>query len=326
MPGTFWNGKKVLISGFEGFLGSNLTLKLLSLGADIVGLDILTGRKDTLFPSKEYRKIKVIKGDVADFALVKNIFVKNRVKVVFHLAAEAIVGRSLKYPIRAFSSNIEGAWNMLEAARQAGSAIDSIVIASSDKAYGSHKELPYKEDYPLAGCHPYDVSKTCSDLIANTYFHTYKLPVAVTRCGNIYGPGDFNFSRLIPDAMRCVFSGKVLKIRSDGKFVRDYVYVEDIVNGYIRIAESLRKGRLFGEAFNLSDEKPLTVMQVLKEINKLCGNKLEYEIMNIARYEIKKQYLASAKARSILSWKPKYNFNDGLRMTLDWYRAYLGKR
>jgi CDP-glucose 4,6-dehydratase len=179
----------------------------------------------------------------------------------------------------------------------------------------------------LQGNHPYDVSKSCADLITNTYFHTYGLPVAITRCGNIYGPGDFNFSRLIPDAIRCVLSGKTLKIRSDGRFVRDYVYVDDIVSGYIRIAELLKRCNLNGEAFNLSDEKPLTVMEVLKEIKNsgFTGNKLRYKIMNTAKYEIKEQYLSSVKARRVLGWKPKYSFKEGLKKTVDWYSAYFNK-
>ncbi|MFA5351570.1 MAG: GDP-mannose 4,6-dehydratase, partial [Candidatus Omnitrophota bacterium] len=241
-----------------------------------------------------------------------------------HLAAEAIVGRSHLDPLSAFEPNIAGTWEVLEASRLKGN-VRAIVVASSDKAYGNHKKLPYKEDASLIANHPYDVSKSCADLIANTYAHTYGLPVAITRCGNIYGPGDFNFSRLIPDAMRCLFYNRPLKIRSDGKFVRDYVYVDDIVSGYMKIAESLFRGTVSGEAFNLSDESPLTVIEVLKKMGDLspAGNKLKYEIMNTAKYEIRKQYLSSAKARRILGWKTGHSIREGLKKTADWYFNYF---
>ena len=253
---------------------------------------------------------------------MREILRKHSINVIFHLAAEAIVSRSQKDPLKAFDSNIAGTWRLLEAAR-GREDMNAIVVASSDKAYGSHEKLPYRESAPLIADHPYDVSKSCADLIANTYYHTYGLPVAVTRCGNIYGPGDFNFTRLMPDAMRCIFQNRTLKIRSDGKFVRDYVYVDDIVSGYIRIAELLKARGLMGQAYNLSDENPLTVMQVLREINGLSGNSLKYRIMNSARYEIKKQYLSSRKAREELQWKPVYTIREGLRKTIDWYLSYF---
>jgi CDP-glucose 4,6-dehydratase len=258
---------------------------------------------------------------------VKSIINKNKVDVVFHLAAEAIVVKCRDNPLKAFSANIEGTWNILEASRNSEN-IQSVIIASSDKAYGAHKNLPYKENAPLQGNHPYDVSKSCADLIANTYAHTYNLPVCVTRCGNIYGPGDFNFSRLIPDAMRSLVLNKRLQIRSDGKFVRDYVYVDDIVGGYLRIAELFKKKGLAKESVNLSNECPLTVIELLQKINKLNlgGNKLNYRVLDTAKYEIKQQYLSSAKARRILGWKPAYNLGDGLKKTAKWYFSYLSKR
>ncbi|MBN2831055.1 MAG: GDP-mannose 4,6-dehydratase, partial [Candidatus Omnitrophica bacterium] len=248
------------------------------------------------------------------------------IDIIFHLAAEAIVGRSQENPLNAFKSNITGTWEVLEASRRQKNA-PAIVIASSDKAYGEHKKLPYKEGAALIANHPYDVSKSCADLIANTYAHTYGLPVAITRSGNIYGPGDFNFSRLIPDAIRCILSGKTLKIRSNGKFIRDYVYIDDVVQGYVRIAELLAQGRFKGEAFNLSNERPLSVMKVLEEIKRpgFSDKQLEYKIMNTARYEIKKQYLSSAKARRVLGWRPKYGIREGFKKTVDWYSVYLRK-
>ncbi|MDD2752078.1 MAG: GDP-mannose 4,6-dehydratase, partial [Candidatus Omnitrophica bacterium] len=213
-------------------------------------------------------------------------------------------------------------WNILEACRNT-KGIRAVIIASSDKAYGSHRVLPYTEKTPLKGAHPYDVSKSCADLLADTYAHTYKLPVAVTRCGNIYGPGDFNFSRLVPDAVRCALKGKKLLIRSDGKFTRDYVFVGDIVNGYLILAEKLQKLKLSGEAFNFSDENPLTVIELVNTVFKLVNDKPNYKILDKVKYEIKYQYLASGKARKMLGWKPLFNLKAGLKKTIAAYQEYF---
>ncbi|OHB58197.1 MAG: sugar dehydratase [Planctomycetes bacterium RBG_13_44_8b] len=322
MNKKFWENKKVLITGFEGFLGSNLTKALLSSDADIVGLDIKVNRKSTILTLAEYEKIKIIKGNVANYNLMKKIISDFEIEVVFHLAAEAIVVRSHQNPLRTFSSNIQGTWSVLEACRN-NKTVKSIVVASSDKAYGSHRKLPYEETSPLMGNHPYDVSKSCADLIAYAYFHSYGLPVVVTRCGNIYGPGDFNFSRIVPDAIRCTVLDKILYIRSDGKFTRDYAYVDDIVNGYTLLAEKMRKENLAGEAFNLSDENPITVIELVGTIYRIANKEPNYKILNKAKYEIKNQYLCSRKARKILGWKPKYSLEEGLRNAIEWYRNYL---
>jgi len=327
MDKKFWLNKRVLITGFEGFLGSALAREMLRSGCKVVGLDIKVHRKDTILCAEDYKKLVVYKGSVANRKLVRNILSKHPIDIIFHLAAEAIVGRSHKDPLRAFDSNIAGTWEVLEAARLNG-GVKAVVVASSDKAYGSHKKLPYREDAPLIANHPYDVSKSCADLIANTYAHTYGLPVCITRCGNIYGPGDFNFSRLIPDAMRCLVKNKILQVRSDGKFVRDYVYIDDAVSGYARIAELLAKGKIASEPFNLSNEQPATVVEVLNAIVRYLpkANSLRYKIMNTARYEIKKQYLSSAKARRVLGWKPAYNLNNGIRKTVSWYAGYFSQK
>ncbi|HAM37804.1 MAG TPA: sugar dehydratase [Elusimicrobia bacterium] len=324
MNKNFWKDKNVLITGHEGFLGSNLTKILISADANIVGLDIDVRRENTLFSKEDYKKIVTIKGSVADYNLVKKIISKYKIDVVFHLGAEAIVGKCIKNPLLTFSSNIEGTWNVLEVCRNS-KTVKSIVTASSDKAYGSHKILPYKEDASLHGDHPYDVSKSCADLIAYTYFHTYGLPVAITRCGNIYGPGDFNFSRIVPDTVRCMLANKPIEIRSDGKFTRDYVFVEDIANGYILLAEKLNVLKLGGEAFNFSDENPITVIELVKKLYQLDGKKPNYKILNQAKYEIKHQYLASQKARKILKWKPEFTLETGLKKAIDWYTKYLNK-
>lgn len=321
MNKKFWKNKKVLITGYEGFLGSNLTKSLISLGAVLYGLDIVVGRRATILTKDDYNKINVIKGNVTNYKLAERIIKEHGINVVFHLAAEAIVDKSYANPLRGFSTNIEGTWNILEACRNS-QTIQSIIIASSDKAYGDHKKLPYTENSPLQGRHPYDVSKSCADLIACTYAHTYNLPVAVTRCGNIYGPGDFNFSRIVPDAIRCALTGKELLIRSDGKFTRDYVFVGDIVNGYILLAEKLKELPLKGETFNFSDENPVTVIDIVNRIFKLVKKDPWYKILNQSRYEIKHQYLASGKARKILGWKTLFSLDNGLEQTIKAYKEY----
>jgi CDP-glucose 4,6-dehydratase len=198
--------------------------------------------------------------------------------------------------------------------------VNAVVVASSDKAYGVHSELPYKESFCLKADHPYDVSKSCSDLIARMYFHTYGLKAAITRCGNIYGPGDFNLSRIVPDAICCAISGKTLLIRSDGGFIRDYVYVDDIIRGYMLLAQALQEDRFSGEAFNLSIESPITVIDLVSRIYALLGKEPNYRIMNVARHEIKRQYLSSAKARRQLGWCPRYPLDEGLKKTINWYK------
>jgi len=313
----YWKNKRVLVTGYEGFLGSNLTRTLLNCGADIVGIDIVKNRPKSVLNGLR-NKIKCIKGDISDFGLVKSVINKHKPRVIFHLAAEAIVGKSNKDPIKTFKSNIEGTWNILEACRDK-KFIEAIVSASSDKAYGIHKVLPYKEDASLKGSHPYDASKSCADILCYTYWNTYGVPVCVTRCGNLYGAGDFNFSRIVPDAINCSLKGRQFKIRSDGKFTRDYVYVEDAVNGYMLLAEKMKKLKLYGEAFNFSDENPITVIDVVERIYKLTGRKPSYKILNQAQYEIKHQYLCSGKARKILGWKPEYTLDEGMRKTIEWY-------
>ena len=319
MNNKFWIGKKVLITGFEGFLGSNLTKALCSSGAKLFGMDIKTGRKQTILNPDNYKKIVVIKGSVENYSLVKRVMRDNKINIVFHLAAEAIVGKCHKHPLRTFSTNIKGTWNILEVCRN-NKYIEAVIVASSDKAYGAHKKLPYTEEASLQGNHPYDVSKSCADLIANTYGHAYGLPVCVTRCGNIFGPGDFNFSRIAPDAIKSALTGKKLLIRSDGLFTRDYVFVDDIVNGYIILAEKMQELNLSGEFFNFSCERPLKVIELINMIFKAVGKKADYLILDQAKYEIKHQYLSSRKARVKLGWKPGFSIPLGLIKTVNAYR------
>ena len=325
MHRNFWKNKNVFVTGYEGFLGSHLTKTLLNYGAKVWGLDIKTGRKDTILSNEDLNRVKITQGSVENSSLVSKVIKENKIEFIFHLAARALVGKCFKNPLRAFSTNIKGTWNVLEASRN-NNSIKGIIIASSDKAYGIQKKLPYKENVSLAGCHPYDVSKSCADLLAHTYYRTYGVPVCVTRCGNIFGPGDFNYSRIVPDAIRSALQNKTLIIRSNGKFTRDYIYVRDIVKGYLILAEKAKTLRLYGEAFNFSSEKPLSVLSLVKIVSRFSGQKKpSYKIANEAKYEIRNQYLSSKKARRILNWKPKFSLDKGLKKTIGWYRDYKEK-
>lgn len=317
----FWKKKRVLVTGHQGFLGSWLAKHLVQLGARVIGVDIAKTNRNLLLKKLN---IKNIQADVVDLEAIKRAINKYKPEIVFHLAAQAIVGEAVKIPLRTFKSNIEGTWNILEAIRNK-SFIKVIIIASSDKAYGSQKKLPYKEDMPLQGNYPYDVSKSCADSLAYTYFKTYGVPVCVTRCGNIYGPGDLHFSRLVPDAISSAIKNKMFKIRSDGKFTRDYIFVEDVVRGYLLLAEKMNKLKLYGESFNFSNEKPLSVLEMVKTIYRCAGKKPNLKILNQVKYEIPHQYLSAKKAKDILGWRPRYDLKNGLEITINWHRDFLQK-
>ena len=318
----FWNRKNVFVTGHEGFLGSHLTKTLIDLGANVVALDKVVHTKRTIL--KGYRaKFNGIKGNVANLPLVQRIIQKHKPEYIFHLAAEAIVGTANKTPVKTFKSNIQGTWNILECVK-IDSSIKGVIVASSDKAYGSHKKLPYTEQAALQGEHPYDVSKSCADLICQTYYKTFNVPVCITRCGNIYGPGDYNYSRLIPDAIKHALKGKQFTIRSNGKFTRDYIYVQDIVEGYLVLAQNLNKQNVIGEAFNFSCESPMSVLEMHDQIIKACGNgSPQPKILNQAMHEIQDQYLSSSKARQLIKWKPRKTLSQGLKETIAWYKEEL---
>jgi CDP-glucose 4,6-dehydratase len=255
--------------------------------------------------------------------LIHRLFEKYKFQTIFHLAAEAIVGRAYENPAEALDTNVRGTWNVLEVCRRKNPEAE-VIIASSDKAYGTHAKLPYREDFPLLGENPYDCSKSAADRIALMYAKTYGTNLAITRCGNVYGGGDLNFSRLVPDAIRSLFSNKSPEIRSDGLFIRDYVHVSDIVGAYIRTAEALIKKEIqAGEAFNFGTNSPRTALEVVQSITTLMGHEIHPVILATARYEIRDQYLDSTKAREILGWAPAVGFENGLRDTIDWYSNYL---
>lgn len=319
----YWQSKVVLVTGYEGFLGSHLTKQLLSLGSKVIGLDIKTLRKTTILDKADLAKITIIKGSVTNYLLLRKILAKYQPEVVFHLAAEATVGSCLNKPLKAFSSNIEGTWKLLEACRQ-NPNLKSVVLASSDKAYGTKDKLPYYESDSLQGSHPYDVSKSCADLIARTYFETYNLPVSIVRCGNIYGPGDFNFSRLVPDAVLATIIDRPFLIRSSGQFTRDYIYVDDIVRGYLTLAEKMPNSKLSGQAFNFGAGKPISVIKLVEAIYSLSKKNPNYKILSEAKDEIQNQYLSTKKVQKLLGWKARVPLNAGLKKTIIWYQNRLG--
>jgi len=319
-----WKNKRVLVTGGAGFVGSWLSHKLVARGARVVILDIKRTLPDLGEPYDCVLKKSVfVRGDVRDASLLHVLFAKHKFNVVFHLAAQALVEDVRARPALALDTNIMGTVRVLEESRKHQGV--HVVVASSDKAYGVHNALPYKEHFPLLGeNHPYDCSKSCTDQIARMYARVYRVSVAVVRCGNIFGGGDLNFSRLIPGTIRELLSDRPIKIRSNGLYRRDYIYINDVVSAYLCIAEQLVRGKSFGEAFNFGNNRPLRVLQVVSIIARLVRKThLKPIIMNNAKNEILHQYLDSSKSKRVLGWKPKYSIEEGLEETIDWYRRYF---
>lgn len=310
-------GKRVLVTGATGILGGWLTQALAEQGAEIAVL-----LRDEVPNANFYRlgldrKVSIVRGALEDYASVERALNEYEIEICFHLGAQAIVTVGNRSPLSTFESNIKGSWIVLEACRNS-KLVKKLVFASSDKAYGDHEKLPYTEDMPLQGLHPYDVSKSCADLLAQSYFHTYKLPVVVVRCGNLYGGGDLNWNRIIPGTIRSVLQGERPVIRSDGKPLRDYLFVQDAVKAYLAAA-----GGEPGEAFNFGTETPTSVLDVVRQILKILKSDLTPDVRNEASNEIPKQWLSSEKARKKLGWKPEYNLERGLKETVSWYREFL---
>ncbi len=319
----FWRDRRVLVTGCTGVLGSWLTAKLAELGADVVGLVRDWVPQSHVVRSGTLDRIKVVRGSVTDEEIVNRVFAEYEIQTCFHLAALTVVGVANRAPVPTFETNVRGTWLLLEAARQWG-RIEQMVVASSDKAYGSHEKLPYTEDASLQGRHPYDVSKSCADLITQTYAHTYKMPVAVTRCANMYGGGDLNWNRIVPGTIRSALLNEQPIVRSDGTMKRDYIYVKDIVFAYLTLAQAMREGAHTGATFNFGMDAPITVLEMVNKIVSLSDHPdLRPIIQNIAANEIQNQYLSSEKAHRVLGWKPQYTLEEGLRETIGWYREVL---
>jgi len=320
----FWLDRPTLVTGATGLIGGWLVKRLMEQGADIICLVRDWVPQSEFVRASLVEKVKTVRGAVQDQALMERTLGEYEIDTVIHLAAQTIVGIANCNPVSTFEANIAGTWSLLEACRRSPT-VKQIVVASSDKAYGDHDVLPYEEDAPLQGRHPYDVSKSCADLIAQTYGATYGLPVAITRCGNFYGGGDLNWNRIVPGTIRSVLRGQRPVIRSDGQFVRDYFYAEDGALANMILAERLaRNPDLRGHAFNFSNEIQVTVSELVERLLTLMDSDLEPEVRNEASNEIRHQYLSAAKARKLLDWQPSFSLDEGLRQTIDWYKDFFG--
>lgn len=320
----FWLDRPTFVTGATGLVGGWLVRRLLDAGADVVCLVRDWVPQCELVRSGLIERVKVVRGDVRDQSLLERALGEYEIDTVIHLAAQTIVPIANRNPVSTFETNIRGTWALLEACRRTPT-VRQIVVASSDKAYGGHETLPYDETTPLQGRHPYEVSKSCADLIAQAYAVSYELPVAITRCGNFFGGGDLNWNRIVPGTIRSVLRRQRPIIRSDGRPVRDYFYVEDGAAAYMLLAERMAENpELRGHAFNFSNETPVTVLELVERILRLMGSDLKPDVRNVAVNEIRHQYLSAAKARQILGWRPLFTLDEGLRRTVDWYVDFLG--
>jgi len=321
---SFWERKKVFVTGATGVVGSWVVKDLVERGAEVVALVLDVNPQSELYRSGLVKRLNVVNGCLEDFGLLERAVVGYEIDTVIHLGAQAIVEVASRSPLRTFETNIRGTWNLLEACRLHPDLIRRVVIASSDKAYGEQARLPYTEDMPLRGRQPYEVSKSCADAIAQAYFHSYGLPVGIARCGNIYGGGDLNWSRIVPGTIRSLYMGQSPILRSDGNYIRDYVYVRDVSSAYLKLAENLDSPNVAGESFNLSPETQVTVLEIVDQIRKVmrCAH-IQPTIINTVKGEIRNQYLSSAKARRVLGWKPAYSLEKGLEETVVWYQDFF---
>lgn len=322
-----WQGRRVLVTGAYGFLAGHLIERLLERGAEIVGLVRDCPKESYLQLRGLEGRITRVSGDLTDLELCRRAVNEHEVQVVLHVAAQAIVGLANRSPLSTFESNIRGTYTLLEACRELWgprSPLQAIIVASSDKAYGDQETLPYREEAPLQGLHPYDASKSCTDLISRTFANTYGLPVAVTRCANLYGPGDLNLSRIVPATCQSVLRGERPIIRSDGSPQRDYLYVRDAAEGYLALAERLSAGEAAGRAYNLGTGRPVTVLELVAQIIAVAGSDLTPDVQGTASAEIQHQYLDPGRARRELGWEAQTPLEQGLREAYDWYKGYLG--
>lgn len=321
----FWSTKRVLVTGATGMVGAWLTRWLVDAGAHTVAFVSDADPQSELMRSGYINRVAVMNGRLENYEDVERAINNQEVDSIIHLGAQPIVGAADRSPRHTFESNIQGTWNVLDAARVLGGLVERVVVASSDKAYGTQPVLPYTEDMSMNGDHPYEVSKSCTDLISTTYARTYGLPVTIARCGNIYGGGDLNWNRIVPGTFRSIIRGEQPVLRSDGTFVRDYLHVDDIVSAYLLLGERSHEDELKGQGFNFSDESPLTVMQIYLAICEAAGKSgLEPKVLNAAVGEIKDQYLDSSKAHNVLGWKASVSLSEGLSKSWQWYNNLLG--
>jgi CDP-glucose 4,6-dehydratase len=319
-----WASHRVLVTGATGMVGSWLTRELVDLGAHVVVLIRDADPQSELLRSGTVSRTTVVNGRLEAYADVERAVNEHDVDTIFHLGAQTIVGTAHRSPMQTLEANVQGTWNVLEAARVHAQLVRRVLVASSDKAYGTQPVLPYTEDMPLAGTAPYEVSKSCTDLISTSYHQTYGVPLAIARCGNIYGGGDLNWSRIVPGTIRSLLRGEQPILRSDGSFLRDYLHVDDVVDAYLVLGEQLDADGVAGHAFNFSDESPMSVLDIYRAVCDAAGfGGTEPRILNQAVGEIKDQYLSSERARAKLGWNAKLGLEGGLRKTVEWYRALL---
>jgi CDP-glucose 4,6-dehydratase len=324
MDTSFWNRRPVFVTGATGFVGAHIVRTLLERGARVVCLERDAIRTTAFDLFELRRRVTVVRGDLADFGLLERVLNEYEIEAVFHLAAQALVGVANRSPLSTFETNVRGTYLLMEACRVT-KTVARVVVASSDKAYGTHDALPYAEDYPLLGLFPYDASKVCTDVIARSYAHTYQLPVAVTRFANVYGPGDLNLSRIIPGAVVAALRGEAPVIRSDGTPVREFVYVDDVARGYLLLAEKIDEAR--GEAFNFGTGEQVQMLDLARRVIRLAGRegRLEPRVLLARKIEgeIDAQYLSAEKVEARFGWRAEVSLDEGLRRTIEWYREHL---
>lgn len=318
----FWSGRQVFVTGATGMVGSWLCRRLIDAGARVVALVLDVDPRSELVRSGAIGRLTVVPGRIEDLSTVSRAVNEHEVDAIFHLAAQTIVGTATRAPLATIEANVLGTCNVLEAARVHADVVRRVVVASSDKAYGQQAILPYTEDTPLAGRSPYEVSKSAADLIAQSYHATYGTPVAIARCGNIYGGGDLNWSRIVPGSIRSLRRDEPLVVRSDGTFLRDYIFVDDVVDAYLLLAEAMDGPEVAGLAMNFSMEHPITVLAMYDAVCRAMGReRMEPVILGGAHDEIRDQYLDSGLARKVLGWEARHSLEAGLEQTVGWYQA-----
>jgi CDP-glucose 4,6-dehydratase len=318
-----WRERRVLVTGATGIVGSHLCAALLERGAVVVAFVRDDDPQSSFYRDGIAARCSIVRGELQRCEDAMRALNAHEIEIVFHLGAQTLVGAALRDPIETFESNIRGTYNLLDAVRRLQDLVRVVVVASSDKAYGDSDVLPYTENMPLAGRHPYDVSKSCTDLLATCYAVSYGVPLAIARCGNIYGAGDLNWSRIVPGTIRSLLAGQRPVLRSDGKSIRDYVYVADVVSAYLVLAEAIEAGGVRGEAFNFSPETKVDVFEIVRTISALLESDLQPVVLGTATHEIKDQTLDASKARATLGWQPAWTLEAGLRATIPWYRDVL---
>lgn len=320
---SFWLERRVLVTGATGIVGSHLCTALLERGAYVVAQVRDDDPQSSFYRDAIAGRCSIVRGELQRYEDCARAINAHDIEVVFHLGAQTLVGTAVRDPLETFESNVRGTYNLLEAARRMGGLVKAFIVASSDKAYGDSPVLPYTEEMPLSGRHPYDVSKSCTDLLTTCYGVTYGLPVAIARCGNIYGSGDLNWSRIVPGTIRSMCLGERPVLRSNGTSIRDYIYVADVVAAYLSLAEAIERPGVRGEAFNFSPESRVDVFEIVRTIARLMDSNLEPIVLDVATHEIKDQTLDARKARAVLDWQPKWTLEAGLRETILWYRNVL---